>query len=197
MLIDVGQVVAKKYELVRLLGRGSMGEVWSAHHQALREQVAIKVLAWPPSGEDAEAPAVALERFRVRSRYCGASFAKDAPHRAGDRLRRRRRAPLPRDGAPRRRDARRRAADARLPARACRGGADHRGRSQRALGQAHAEAVAHRDLKPANVFLTRATKRGTSSSSCSTSGLPAPSMRTACRARSLRPRDSSSGRRAT
>jgi eukaryotic-like serine/threonine-protein kinase len=42
--IDVGHVVSGKYSLVRLLGRGSMGEVWAATHLTLHEPMAIKFL---------------------------------------------------------------------------------------------------------------------------------------------------------
>jgi eukaryotic-like serine/threonine-protein kinase len=42
MEIDVGKVVAGKYELLRLLGRGAMGEVWVARHSTLQEPMAIK-----------------------------------------------------------------------------------------------------------------------------------------------------------
>jgi serine/threonine protein kinase len=152
MPIDVGQVVANKYELVRLLGRGSMGEVWSAHHRALREQVAIKFLAWPPSGEDAEAPSVALDRFRFEAQVAArlsrktrhiarvTDYGEDdgLPYLVMELL----------DGE---------ALDTTLrrgtiaPAQA----AEIVTQIARALGQAHAESVAHRDLKPANVFLTR------------------------------------------
>jgi serine/threonine protein kinase len=153
MLIDVGQVVAKKYELVRLLGRGSMGEVWSAYHQALREQVALKVLNWPPSGEVAEEPAAALARFRFEAQVA-ARLSRKTRHIArvtdygeddgfpylvmelldGEAL----------DAALRRRGA--------LPPSEA---APIVSQIARALDQAHAEPVAHRDLKPANVFLTR------------------------------------------
>jgi serine/threonine-protein kinase len=153
MLIDVGQVVAKKYELVRLLGRGSMGEVWSAHHQALREQVALKVLAWPPSGEDAEDPAVALARFRFEAQVA-AHLSRKTRHIArvtdyGED-----------DGLPylvmelldgETLDAALRERGVMPPIEV----AATVSQIARALGQAHLEGVAHRDLKPANVFLTR------------------------------------------
>jgi serine/threonine protein kinase len=41
MEIDVGRTIAGKYALMRLLGRGSMGEVWMAHHTSLGENVAL------------------------------------------------------------------------------------------------------------------------------------------------------------
>src|SRR5882672_9721554 len=64
MLIDVGGLVANKYELVRLLGRGSMGEVWVAHHRTLKEHVALKLLTQAPLGEDREEGRTAVARFR-------------------------------------------------------------------------------------------------------------------------------------
>jgi serine/threonine protein kinase len=153
MPIDVGQVVAKKYELVRLLGRGSMGEVWSAHHQTLREQVAIKILAWPPKGEDAEDPSVALERFRFEAQVA-ARLSRKTRHIArvtdyGED-----------DGLPyivmelldgEALDAALRSRGTIAPAEV----AEIITQIARALSQAHAEGVAHRDLKPANVFLSR------------------------------------------
>jgi serine/threonine-protein kinase len=45
MSIDVGEIIAGKYELVRRLGRGAMGEVWVARHLTLGENVAIKFLS--------------------------------------------------------------------------------------------------------------------------------------------------------
>ena len=42
---EAGHAVGGKYELLRPLGRGSMGEVWVAHHRALGQQVAVKILA--------------------------------------------------------------------------------------------------------------------------------------------------------
>jgi serine/threonine-protein kinase len=153
MPIDVGQVVANKYELVRLLGRGSMGEVWSAHHRALREQVALKVLALPANGDDAEAPAVALQRFRFEAQVAArlsrktrhivqvTDYGEDdgLPYLVMELL----------DGE---------ALDHALRQRgplSLSEAAPIVSQIARALDQAHAEGVAHRDLKPANVFLTR------------------------------------------
>src|SRR5215831_8807349 len=48
--VEPGHLIAGKFELVRLLGRGSMGEVWVAHHRTLGENVALKLLTM--GGED-------------------------------------------------------------------------------------------------------------------------------------------------
>src|ERR1019366_9141384 len=47
--LRAGYLVAGRYELKRVLGRGSMGTVWLANHKALDEEVAVKLLA--PAGE--------------------------------------------------------------------------------------------------------------------------------------------------
>src|ERR1700759_2182830 len=43
--VGPGSVVADRYELRRVLGRGSMGAVWLASDRALGEEVAVKLLA--------------------------------------------------------------------------------------------------------------------------------------------------------
>jgi serine/threonine-protein kinase len=55
--LGIGAVVADRYELLELLGRGGMGAVFGAHDRVLDEQVALKVLF----GEVMEG---AAERFR-------------------------------------------------------------------------------------------------------------------------------------
>src|ERR1700727_1040966 len=69
MDIDVGRVVGGKYELVRLLGRGSMGEVWSAHHRTLGEKLALKLLTQqaPAPDEELEDRATAAARFQFEA----------------------------------------------------------------------------------------------------------------------------------
>ena len=37
-------IVGEKYELVRKIGSGAMGEVWAARHKTLNEEVAIKLV---------------------------------------------------------------------------------------------------------------------------------------------------------
>src|SRR5437764_783151 len=65
LVLAAGALVAEKYELLRLLGRGGMGEVWSARHVALGEDVAIKFLVHPPGEID---PDTTLSRFQLEAR---------------------------------------------------------------------------------------------------------------------------------
>jgi len=150
--VDVGHVVAGKYELVRLLGRGSMGEVWAAHHKTLGEQVALKLLSQPDRSEDVEDPATAAARFLFEAQVA-ARLSRKTRHIVrvtdhgeeggvvylvmelldGETLE----TVLERDG--------------RVPVPTV---ATIVAQVSRALAQAHAEGVFHRDLKPANVFLS-------------------------------------------
>jgi serine/threonine-protein kinase len=157
MEIDVGQAIGGKYELVRLLGRGSMGEVWLAHHRTLGENVAVKLLtqssAAQPQRDGLEDGATAAARFRFEAQVA-ARLSRKTRHIVrvtdhgeeeglpylvmelleGETLE----ALLAREGP--------------LPLEVVTALASQIGR---ALGQAHAEGVFHRDLKPANVFLAR------------------------------------------
>lgn len=147
-----GLVVAGKYKLEDLVGKGGMGEVWRAFDQSLERAVALKFIS-----DDV------LERASVRSRFIAEAKAaarlrtphvvsiyeqgliEDTPYIAMEllegedlraRLKRRRRL---------------------SPAEVC------AIVDQIALGLrvAHAEGIVHRDLKPGNVFLAREGDRET------------------------------------
>ncbi len=153
--MEAGRVLGGKYELVRLLGRGSMGQVWVAHHRTLREAVALKLLAAPaPLGGEPEHPSTSAARFRFEAQVA-ARLSRKTRHIVrvtdhgeeenglaylvmelleGETLEQL----LLQHGALSPPDA------AKLVLQMA-----------RALEQAHAESIIHRDLKPANVFMTR------------------------------------------
>ncbi|HEU4941702.1 MAG TPA: protein kinase [Gaiellaceae bacterium] len=58
-----GEVIAGRYELLELIGKGGMSSVWKAHDRLLDRQIAIKVLH-PQYTEDEEY----VERFRREAR---------------------------------------------------------------------------------------------------------------------------------
>ncbi len=150
--VDVGHLVAGKYELGRLLGRGSMGEVWAAHHKTLAEQVALKLLTQADPADDLEDPATAAARFLFEAQVA-ARLSRKTRHIVrvtdhgeedglvylvmelleGETLEN----VLVRDG--------------RVPIPMV---ATLVAQVSRALAAAHSEGVFHRDLKPANVFLS-------------------------------------------
>jgi serine/threonine protein kinase len=67
--MEAGCVVAGKYELAWLLGRGSTGEVWVAHHKTLGQDVAIKLLKPAPGADErVEEAAKADARFHFEAR---------------------------------------------------------------------------------------------------------------------------------
>jgi serine/threonine-protein kinase len=155
--IDAGRVVGGKYELVALLGRGSMGEVWTAYHRTLGEQVAIKFIATAGDGEY-EDRATAAARFRFEARIAArlsrrtrhvvrvTDFGEDdgIAYLVMELLEGRTLADvLLRRGAMPPADA-----------------ASVVTQIARALEEAHADGVVHRDLKPANVFLARDEEGG-------------------------------------
>jgi serine/threonine protein kinase len=140
-----GVVVAQRYELIRLLGEGGMGVVWSALHRVTQKPVALKFLKPPAS------PELTL-RFLREARAVGAVrhpnvieihdiFTLDdgLPAMVMDLL----------EGES-------------LADRLERGGALAWEELVRimipvlaAVGAAHAAGVVHRDLKPDNIFLSR------------------------------------------
>jgi eukaryotic-like serine/threonine-protein kinase len=149
----VGAVVAHRYELVRLIGRGSMGEVWLAHHRALGENVALKVIVSSLCFDSPEGASGVTTRFRLEAQLT-ARLARKTRHIVcvtdyGDTdglayivmelL----------EGATFEQELSRRC-------RMAPGEVQQIVRQiARALCHAHAEGILHRDLKPSNVFLTR------------------------------------------
>ena len=141
-----GALIAKRYEVVRVLGEGGMGTVFEAIHTGLSRRVAVKVLR-PEFSVDR----VAVERFRSEARTASAlrhrnvvevtDFGDDAGRLFlvmelldGESLQ----SLLDREGAL----SAERAIALIEPVLV-------------ALSWAHAQGVVHRDVKPDNVFLAR------------------------------------------
>ncbi|MEI9939617.1 MAG: serine/threonine-protein kinase [Pseudomonadota bacterium] len=146
-------VVAGKYRLTRLLGRGGMGAVWEGTHTSLGTRVAVKFI----DAEYAQSPE-ARSRFENEARAAARLRSKHVvevyDHGVSD------------DGRPfivmeflqgepldKRLDRL-----GRLPARET---AQIVMQICRALAKAHAANIVHRDLKPENVFLVWDDDEGT------------------------------------
>jgi serine/threonine protein kinase len=150
--IELRPVIAGKYELVRQLGQGSMGEVWLARHRTLREDVAIKLLKRPPWSDYFEDERTSAARFQLEAQVA-ARLSRKTKHivRVTDHGEERGLAYLVMEVLE----------GMTLETRLMRRGplspaevANVVAQLGRALEHAHAEGVVHRDLKPANVFLT-------------------------------------------
>jgi len=140
-------LIAGKYEVLRLIGRGGMGSVWEGRHVTLGTRVAIKFID-PEYAESKEA----RSRFDTEARAAAALQSKHAiqihDHGVTDderpymvmelltgepldeRIDRLVRISLPET--------------ARILGQVC-----------RALSRAHEAGIIHRDLKPENIFLVR------------------------------------------
>jgi serine/threonine-protein kinase len=142
-----GTVIAGKYRLDGMIGRGGMGSVWSTMHLGLGQRVAVKLIAKRYAGSrearqrfDLEAKAVA----QLRSRYVVQVFDNGETEDGtpyivmelldGESLDHRieRRGPVPLDQT------------VRIISQV-----------GKALIKAHTLGIVHRDLKPENVFLAR------------------------------------------
>ncbi|HEY4015058.1 MAG TPA: serine/threonine-protein kinase [Polyangiaceae bacterium] len=142
----IGQCVADKYALTRIIGTGSMGSVYEGVHVDLGKRLAIKLIR-PEFCDSAEI----VGRFRREARAASAAssehivqifdFGRDealgfymvSEYLIGEDLEKR----LEREpGVP-------------VPV-----AADIAWQVARGLARAHAVGVVHRDLKPANIFLT-------------------------------------------
>ena len=144
-----GTIVAGKYELVRKIGSGAMGEVWAARHKSLDEEVAIKLVVRGVEHEDGTS---AESRFLLEARVA-AALSRKTRHivavtdhgqdgalgylvmelLAGESLDQR---------------------IARTGALSVEKVAPMITQIARGLSIAHGEGVVHRDLKPSNVFVT-------------------------------------------
>jgi serine/threonine protein kinase len=144
-----GLVVGGKYELLRKIGSGAMGEVWAARHATLDEEVAIKLVL---RGVDSGDGTTAESRFLLEARVA-ASLSRKTRHivavtdhgqdgelgylvmelLAGESL----------DAAVARTGPLPLARVVPIIVQIARG-----------LSIAHADGVTHRDLKPSNVFVT-------------------------------------------
>jgi serine/threonine-protein kinase len=152
MVIAAGRIVANRYTLDRLIGHGSMGQVWAAHHRTLGERVALKLLSARVEADGADDDQAAARRFLFEAQVAARLSSKTrhivrvTDHGEDDGLAylvmellegETLEALLLRTG--------------RLPVAEV---AQIVPQIARGLAQAHAEEVVHRDLKPANVFLT-------------------------------------------
>ena len=152
MPVAIGEVIAGKYRVERVLGRGGVGIVVQATHLRLNQRVAIKLLlstAMPDAAarflREAQA-AVRLKSEHVARVLDVGELASGAPFMVmeflegsdlDDLLQKRGAQPIP--------DAIHYILDA------C-----------EAMAEAHAAGIVHRDLKPANLFLTTAADGGKS-----------------------------------
>jgi hypothetical protein len=144
-----GQVLAGRYRLLQVVGRGGTGAVWAAHDELLRRDVAVKQVA-PPQGQPGESPAElgarALREARAAARvdHPSAVTVFDVAEHDGRHW-------IVMELLPTRTLADELARTGPLaPEAAARIGLD----LLDVLSTAHAAGVLHRDVKPANVLLT-------------------------------------------
>jgi serine/threonine protein kinase len=143
----VSGLVAGKYEVLRLIGRGGMGSVWEGRHTSLGTRVAIKFI----DAEVADSKE-AQSRFVTEARAAATLHSKHAiqifdhgvtddgrPYMVMELL----------NGEP---------LDKRLDRQgrlSLQETARILGQVSRALQRAHEKGIIHRDLKPENIFLVR------------------------------------------
>ncbi len=142
-----GDVLAEKYRVERLLGRGGMGAVFAAEHLLLNQRVAVKLLLGELLSSQ-EATARFMNEARAAAKIHGEHVARvldigqlpsGTPYMVMEYL----------DGSD---------LAALLRARGVLTVpevADYALQALDALGQAHAAGIVHRDLKPANLFLAK------------------------------------------
>src|SRR4051812_864318 len=144
--VTAGQLIAGKYRIERVLGRGGMGVVVAAHHLVLDQVVAIKFLL-PEALGSAEAVArferEARAAVKIQSEHVArvtdvGRLENGAPYMVMELLRGRDLDVLLRERGP-------------LPLAEV---ADYVLQAGEAIAEAHGLGIVHRDLKPPNLFLT-------------------------------------------
>jgi serine/threonine-protein kinase len=142
-VVGIGDVIADKFKIERLLGRGGMGYVMAARHETLGHQVAIKVLV-PALCQREEAVARFLREARAAASLLSEHVARVLDVGTLD------------DGASfmvmellEGRDLAREIDEGVLSVRDT---VDYTLQACEALAEAHTLGIVHRDLKPANLF---------------------------------------------
>src|SRR5580700_3489838 len=142
-----GDVIAEKYRVERLLGRGGMGAVFAAQHLILNQRVALKLLLGELA-DSQEASTRFVNEARAAAQIQGEHVARvldigqlpnGTPFMVLEYLEGSDLAGILQQRGP-------------LPVTEV---ADFALQALDALAQAHSAGIVHRDLKPANLFLTR------------------------------------------
>jgi serine/threonine-protein kinase len=150
--LQIGALVAKRYRLVRQIGKGGMGSVFEATDENLGTRLALKIMRAPESGEEAERERIG--RFQreavvvgkldtphiVRVHDAGTDPVTNEPFIAMELLEGEDASQLLKRVGPLRPEL-----AAAVLAQACAG-----------LAKAHEAGIIHRDIKPGNLFLARA-----------------------------------------
>ena len=143
--LTIGSILAERYEIIEMLGKGGMGQVYVAEDQRLKRRVAVKVMkvSTPHSHEsrrrfEREAKAVAaLSHPNIRAIH-DFGEEKGAPYAVMELL----------DGKTLRDVLR----ESPLPPSSA---MDYAKQIASGVAYAHEQGIIHRDLKPENIMITK------------------------------------------